>query len=180
MRKICCAYQDGSVRVETAREVFASRDVFNGRAIFAEHFEHVFVVAVEMVIERFSADSASYPLRPVLAPEHDYVTTGVRPFFRSREDQFLVFPRYLPRREFARPNLQTGEISLMQAEEIGLGHFPESPLLIRRNVAFHPLGDMSTCLFPIHAPPHHVPHELTQRLPMQLFEWIGIAEGLPL
>ena len=42
-----------------AGEVFASRDLFNGRAIFAEHFELVFVVAVEMVIERFSADGAS-------------------------------------------------------------------------------------------------------------------------
>ena len=101
------------------------------------------------------------------------------PFFRSREDQFLVFPHDLPGREFARPNLQACEISLMQAEKVGLGHFPESSLLIRCNVALHPLGDMRACLFPIHAPPHHVPHEMTQRFPMQLFEWIGIAEGLP-
>ena len=42
-----------------AGEVFASRDAFNGRAILAEHFELVSVVAVEMVIERFSADGAS-------------------------------------------------------------------------------------------------------------------------
>jgi len=116
MRNICRAYQDGSVRFDTTGEVFAARDLFNGRAIFAEHFELVFVVAVEMVIERFSADGASYPLRPVLTPEHDCVTTGVMPFFRSREDQFLVFPRDLPGREFARPNLQTREISHMQAE----------------------------------------------------------------
>ena len=148
MRNICRAYQDGSVRFGTAGEVFASRDVFNGRAIFAEHFELVFVVAVEMVIERFSADGASYPLRPVLTPEHDCVTTGVMPFFRSREDQFLVFPHDLPGREFARSDLQTREISLVQAEKVGLGHFPESSLLIRCNVALHPLSDMRACLFP--------------------------------
>jgi hypothetical protein len=59
MRNICRAYQYGSVRFDTAGEVFASRDLFNGRAIFAEHFELVSVVAVEMVIERFSADGAS-------------------------------------------------------------------------------------------------------------------------
>ena len=59
MMNILRAYQDGSVRFDMVGEVFASRDVFNGRSIFAEHFELVFVVAVEMVIERFSADGAS-------------------------------------------------------------------------------------------------------------------------
>ena len=59
MSNICRAYQDDSIRFNTAGEVFASRDLFNGRAIFAEHFELVSVVAVEMVIERFSADGAS-------------------------------------------------------------------------------------------------------------------------
>ena len=54
MRNICRAYQDGSVRFDTAGEIFASCDLFNGRAIFAEHFELVPVVAVEMVVERFS------------------------------------------------------------------------------------------------------------------------------
>ena len=148
MRNISRAYEDGSVRFNTAGEVFASCDVFNGWAIFSEHFQLVSVIAVEMVIERLPADSASNTLRPVLTPEHDYVATGVMPFFRCREDQFFVIPRYLPRREFARPDLQTREISLMQAEKIGLGHFPESPLLIRRNVALHPFGDMRACLFP--------------------------------
>ena len=136
MRNICRAYQDGSVRFDTAGEVFASCNVFNGRAILAEHFEHVSVVSVEMVVERFSADSASYPLRPVLTPEHDCVTTSVMPFFRSREDQFLVFPCDLPRREFARPNLQAREIPLMQAEKVGLGHFPESLVLPSSRLEF--------------------------------------------
>jgi hypothetical protein len=45
-----------------AGEIFAPCDVFNGRAIFAEHFELVPVVAWEMVVKRFSADGASYPL----------------------------------------------------------------------------------------------------------------------
>jgi hypothetical protein len=54
MRNICGEFQDGSVRFHTAGEVFASGDVFNGngRAIFAEHFEFVFVVAVEIRIEQ--------------------------------------------------------------------------------------------------------------------------------
>jgi hypothetical protein len=50
MRNICRAYQDGSVRFDSAGEVFASRDVFNGRAILAEHFELVSVVSVEIVV----------------------------------------------------------------------------------------------------------------------------------
>ena len=59
MRNICRAYQDGSVRFDTAGEIFASCDVFNGRAMVAKHFEFIPLVAVEMVIERFSADGAS-------------------------------------------------------------------------------------------------------------------------
>jgi hypothetical protein len=62
MRDIRRAYQNGSVRLDTAGEIFTSCDVFNGLMIFAEHFELVPSVAVEMVFECLTADRASYPL----------------------------------------------------------------------------------------------------------------------
>jgi len=119
-----------------------------------------FCFAVEMVIERFSADSASYPLRPVLTQ------TRLRRDWRhavlpEQGRSIPCFPTRSARPRIRSVGLADARISLVQAEKIGLGHFPESPLFIRCNVALHPLSDMRACLFPIHAPPHHVPHELT-------------------
>jgi len=68
--------------------------------MFAEHFELVPVVAVEVIIDCFSADGASDLLCSVLTPELDYVPAYFIPFFRSGEYQFFVFPYDLPSREF--------------------------------------------------------------------------------
>ena len=103
---ICRAYQDGSVRFDTAREIFASCDLFNGLAICSEYFEFVPVVPIEMIVQSLLADDALDSLIPVETPEHDYIPIGVIPFFRSGEYQFLVFPCNLPGREFTGPNSQ--------------------------------------------------------------------------
>ncbi len=50
MRNICCANQDGSVGFNSAGKVFASCNLFNGRAILAEHIELVLMTPMEIVI----------------------------------------------------------------------------------------------------------------------------------
>ncbi len=99
------------MRIRTAPSGSTSPERYLRRAMssmvgrfFAEHFELVPPVVVEMVIERLSADGGSYPLCSILTPELDYIPRGVVPFFRSGEYQFLVFPCNLPCRKFARSN----------------------------------------------------------------------------
>jgi len=89
---ICRAYQDGSVRFDSAREIFASCDLFNGLAICSEYFEFVPVVPIEMIVQSLLADDALDSLIPVETPEHDYIPIGVIPFFRRRGISIPCFP----------------------------------------------------------------------------------------
>lgn len=93
-------------------------------------------------MQSFFADDAPYTICSILTPEHDLILIRVVSFFRSREDQFLMFPRGLPRRELTGANLKASKISLMQVEKIRLGRFPESASLIRGNIVLHPLRDI--------------------------------------
>ena len=65
-----------------------SRDLFDGSDIFAKDFEFLSIVAVKMIVQRFSAYSAAYPLISVHAPEDNHVSPSVVPFLWFRKCQF--------------------------------------------------------------------------------------------
>lgn len=85
MRNICRAYQHASVRFNVAGKIFASCNVFDGRAILSEYIKLVLTIPIEMVIKRLLANDALYSLSPVPSPKPNYIPRVVVSFFRSRE-----------------------------------------------------------------------------------------------
>jgi hypothetical protein len=46
-------------------------EFLNGEAIFTEHFELIPVIAVEMIVQRFPTNCASYPTISVETPKNN-------------------------------------------------------------------------------------------------------------
>ena len=100
--QVARADENRPVRFWAAGEIFPPSFLFDARSVASEYSELVLAIPVEVVVQSFPADMATYPSFSVLPPEHDNIPTRIILLVRSGKLQSMPVTHVEPLRKQSR------------------------------------------------------------------------------